>query len=43
MLHVHACCAQECKRSGVSYISPEHILLALLSMQDSVARKVLER
>ena len=36
---------QECKRSSVTYISPEHILLALLSsaQPDSVAVKVLER
>lgn len=34
---------QECKRSNVTYISPEHILLALLSMPDSIAVKVMER
>jgi ATP-dependent Clp protease ATP-binding subunit ClpA len=34
---------QECKRSNVTYISPEHILLALLSMPDAVAVQVMER
>lgn len=34
----------ECKRSGVTYISPEHILLALLSVpaSDSVAVQVIQ-
>jgi hypothetical protein len=34
---------QECKRAGVSYISPEHILLALLQQHDASGRRVLER
>lgn len=32
----------ECKRSGVNFIAPEHILLAMLNMQESGCRKVLE-
>ncbi|KAJ9532323.1 hypothetical protein QJQ45_010371 [Haematococcus lacustris] len=32
----------ECKRAGVNYISPEHILLAMLQMHDSSGRRVLE-
>ena len=34
---------QECKRSAVSYISPEHILLALLSVPDTSGKRVLDR
>jgi ATP-dependent Clp protease ATP-binding subunit ClpA len=33
---------QECKKYGVTYISPEHILLALLSSQDIMAQKLLD-
>ncbi len=33
--------SQECKRSAVSYIAPEHILLALLSQHDASGRRVL--
>ena len=35
----------ECKRSGVTYISPEHILLALLSSSavDSIAFQVIQK
>lgn len=36
-------CMQECKRSAVTYISPEHILLALLGQPDASGRRVLER
>ncbi|GAX82036.1 hypothetical protein CEUSTIGMA_g9464.t1 [Chlamydomonas eustigma] len=32
----------ECKKYGVTYISPEHILLALLSSQESMAQKLLD-
>jgi hypothetical protein len=34
---------QECKRSAVSYISPEHILLAMLSQSEATGKRVLER
>lgn len=34
---------QECKRSGVNFISPEHILLAMLNAQESNGRQVLVR
>lgn len=32
----------ECKRSGVNFIAPEHILLAMLNIHESGCRKVLE-
>mmetsp|Transcript_10026 Transcript_10026/g.21446 ORF Transcript_10026/g.21446 Transcript_10026/m.21446 type:complete len:958 (+) Transcript_10026:149-3022(+) len=32
----------ECKRSGVNFISPEHILLAMLNMPESSGRKVFD-
>ncbi|GBF96568.1 ATP-dependent Clp protease ATP-binding subunit [Raphidocelis subcapitata] len=31
----------ECKRSGIAYISPEHIMLAMLGQGDCMARRVL--
>lgn len=34
---------QECKRSAVSYISPEHILLAMLNQSEATGKRVLER
>jgi hypothetical protein len=34
---------QECKRSAVSYISPEHILLAMLNQTEATGKRVLER
>jgi hypothetical protein len=34
---------QECKRSGIAYISPEHIMLAMLGQGDCMARRVLVR
>lgn len=34
---------QECKKSGVNFIAPEHILLAMLSLPDGGGRKALER
>jgi hypothetical protein len=34
---------QECKKAGVNFIAPEHILLAMLSMHDSNGRRVFER
>lgn len=34
---------QECKRANVSYISPEHILLALLNQPDASGKRVLDR
>lgn len=34
---------QECKRSAVSYISPEHILLAMLGLSECMGRRVLVR
>lgn len=42
-----SCCCiitlQECKRANVSYISPEHILLALLNQPDASGKRVLDR
>lgn len=32
----------ECKRAGVSFISPEHILLALLTQHDASGKRVLD-
>lgn len=32
---------QECKRSNVNWISPEHILLAMLAMPDCNGKRVL--
>lgn len=32
----------ECKRSGVNFIAPEHILLALLSMPDALGKRMLD-
>ncbi|MEW5310576.1 MAG: hypothetical protein WDW38_002362 [Sanguina aurantia] len=34
--------ANECKKSGVNFIAPEHILLAMLSLPDGGGRKALE-
>jgi hypothetical protein len=34
---------QECKRSGVNWISPEHLLLAMLAMPECNGRRVLEQ
>lgn len=34
---------QECKRSQVTYISPEHILLALLNMPEASGKRALDR
>ncbi len=35
------CPTQECKRSNVNWISPEHILLAMLAMPDCNGKRVL--
>uniref|UniRef100_A0A7S0WMJ2 Clp R domain-containing protein n=1 Tax=Chlamydomonas leiostraca TaxID=1034604 RepID=A0A7S0WMJ2_9CHLO len=32
----------ECKKAGVNFISPEHILLAMLNMHDSTGRRIFE-
>jgi hypothetical protein len=34
---------QECKKAGVNFISPEHILLALLNTRDAGGRRLFER
>lgn len=43
LLHGLLVLLQECKRAAVSYISPEHILLALLNQPDASGKRVLDR
>lgn len=34
---------QECRKHGVNFVSPEHIMLAMLHVPDTLGRKTLER